>query len=112
MRHVCPAVSLGGCPQHRRPPPARPRRRPPPPRPRPTPPRRPAPPPSDPAAPPDADLDLRLVRYFTVVAEHRHFGRAAAELLVAQPSLSRQVRRLERQLGARLLGRTPQGTQL
>jgi DNA-binding transcriptional LysR family regulator len=59
-----------------------------------------------------ADLDLRLVRYFTVVAAHRHFGRAAAELLVAQPSLSRQVRRLEQQLGARLLDRTPQGTQL
>ena len=61
---------------------------------------------------PPADLDLRLVRYFTVVAAHRHFGRAAAELLVAQPSLSRQVRRLEQQLGARLLDRTPQGTQL
>jgi DNA-binding transcriptional LysR family regulator len=59
-----------------------------------------------------ADLDLRLVRYFTVVAAHRHFGRAAAELLVAQPSLSRQVRRLEQQLGARLLDRTPQGTRL
>jgi DNA-binding transcriptional LysR family regulator len=59
-----------------------------------------------------ADLDLRLVRYFTVVAEHRHFGRAAAELLIAQPSLSRQVRRLEQQLGARLLDRTPQGTRL
>jgi DNA-binding transcriptional LysR family regulator len=59
-----------------------------------------------------ADLDLRLVRYFTVVADHRHFGRAAAELLIAQPSLSRQVRRLEQQLGARLLDRTPQGTQL
>jgi DNA-binding transcriptional LysR family regulator len=58
------------------------------------------------------DLDLRLVRYFTVVADHRHFGRAAAELRVAQPSLSRQVRRLERQLGARLLDRTPQGTRL
>jgi DNA-binding transcriptional LysR family regulator len=58
------------------------------------------------------DLDLRLVRYFTVVAEHRHFGRAAAELMIAQPSLSRQVRRLEQQLGARLLDRTPQGTQL
>ena len=59
-----------------------------------------------------ADLDLRLVRYFTVVAAQRHFGRAAAKLLIAQPSLSRQIRRLEQQLGARLLDRTPQGTQL
>src|SRR5580692_7923940 len=61
---------------------------------------------------PPVDLDLRLVRYFTVVAEHRHFGRAAAALLIAQPSLSRQIRHLEQQLGARLLDRTPQGTQL
>jgi len=59
-----------------------------------------------------ADLDLRLVRYFVVVADHRHFGRAASVLRVAQPSLSRQIRRLEQQLGARLLDRTPQGTQL
>ena len=59
-----------------------------------------------------ADLDLRLVRYFTVVAAHRHFGRAAAELLIAQPSLSRQVQRLEQQLGARLFDRTPRGTEL
>ncbi len=61
---------------------------------------------------PPTDLDLRLVRYFTVVADHRHFGRAATELRVAQPSLSRQIRRLEQQLGARLLDRTPQGTRL
>jgi DNA-binding transcriptional LysR family regulator len=62
--------------------------------------------------PPPVDLDLRLVRYFTVVADHRHFGHAAADLHVAQPSLSRQIRRLEQRLGARLLDRTPQGTQL
>jgi DNA-binding transcriptional LysR family regulator len=60
----------------------------------------------------DVDLDLRLVRYFTAVAEHRHFGRAAAELRIAQPSLSRQVRVLEQRVGARLLDRTPQGTRL
>lgn len=58
------------------------------------------------------DLELRLVRYFTVVAAHRHFGRAAAELHVAQPALSRQIQRLERYLGVRLLDRAPQGTRL
>lgn len=63
-----------------------------------------------PAAVPD--LDLRLVRYFTVVAEHRHFGRAAAAMHLTQPSLSRQIQRLERQLGVRLLDRTPRGTTL
>ncbi|PRY35730.1 LysR family transcriptional regulator [Umezawaea tangerina] len=59
-----------------------------------------------------SDLDLRLVGYFTVVAEHLNFGRAAAVLRVAQPSLSRQIQRLEEQLGVRLLDRTPQGSRL
>ncbi|MFQ3555245.1 LysR family transcriptional regulator [Streptomyces gramineus] len=58
------------------------------------------------------DLELRLVRSFTVVAAHRHFGRAAAELHLAQPALSRQVQRLEKYLGVRLLDRAPQGTRL
>ncbi|MFS4095074.1 LysR family transcriptional regulator, partial [Streptomyces sp. AF1A] len=58
------------------------------------------------------DLDLRLVRYFTAVASHLHYGRAAAELHIAQPSLSRQISRLEAQVGARLLDRTRQGTRL
>ncbi|MDP9794382.1 DNA-binding transcriptional LysR family regulator [Catenuloplanes nepalensis] len=58
------------------------------------------------------DLDLRLVRYFTVVAEHLNFARAAEELRVAQPSLSRQIQRLEAALGVRLLERTTQGSRL
>lgn len=59
-----------------------------------------------------SDLDLRLVRYFIVVAEHGNLGRAADALHIAQPSLSRQLQRLEVQVGARLLDRTPRGTTL
>ncbi|WP_086838577.1 LysR family transcriptional regulator [Amycolatopsis kentuckyensis] len=56
------------------------------------------------------DLDLRLVRYFLVVAEQLNFARAAEQLRVAQPSLSRQIQRLENALGVRLLERTSQGS--
>jgi DNA-binding transcriptional LysR family regulator len=58
------------------------------------------------------DVDLRLVRYFTVVAEHGNFHRAAAALRTAQPSLSRQIQRLEKALGVRLFERTRLGSRL
>lgn len=58
------------------------------------------------------DLDLRLLRYFVGLAEHRTFARAADALKITQPSLSRQILRLEQQVGARLLDRTPHGSRL
>ncbi|HET9380497.1 MAG TPA: LysR family transcriptional regulator [Streptomyces sp.] len=51
-------------------------------------------------------LDPRLLRAFLAVAGELHFTRAAARLFVAQQALSRDIRRLERELGADLFVRT------
>ncbi|GAB2565357.1 LysR family transcriptional regulator [Kribbella endophytica] len=58
------------------------------------------------------DVDLRLVRYFLVMAEELHFTAAARRLYVSQPALSNQIRRLENQLGAQLFERSPRGVTL
>jgi DNA-binding transcriptional LysR family regulator len=51
-------------------------------------------------------VQLTQLAYFVAVSENRHFTRAARQLHVAQPSLSQQIRALERELGAPLFTRT------
>jgi LysR family transcriptional regulator, nitrogen assimilation regulatory protein len=50
-------------------------------------------------------MDLRALRYFVYVAEARSFSKAAVQLGIAQPALSRQVRKIEDELGIELIRR-------
>lgn len=54
-------------------------------------------------------LTLRQMRYFSALARHRHFGRAAAACAISQPALSMQIRALEAALGTPLIERGGRG---
>lgn len=51
-------------------------------------------------------MNLQDLKYLVAVAKHRHFGRAAEACNVSQPTLSSQIRKLEEELGVKLLERT------
>ncbi len=57
-------------------------------------------------------VSLSQIEYFVAVAEEGHVGRAARRLHVAQPAVSRQIRKLEDELRAPLFRRTPRGMRL
>ncbi|VUS94007.1 HTH-type transcriptional regulator BenM [Klebsiella huaxiensis] len=54
-------------------------------------------------------LDIRLLRYFAVVAQENNISRAAQRLFISQPPLSRHIRHLETQLGVTLFLRHTKG---
>ena len=57
-------------------------------------------------------MNLRDLTYFIALADHLHFGRAAAASFVSQPTLSTQIRKLEEELGVALVERAPRNVML
>lgn len=55
------------------------------------------------------DMDSRRLQHFLAAFRHRSLGRAAAELHISQPGLSKSIHQLEHELGVKLFDRTPLG---
>ena len=59
-----------------------------------------------------SNFTIRQLRYFEALAQHRHFGRAAAVSSISQPALSVQIKELEQMLGTQLVERSARQIQL
>lgn len=57
-------------------------------------------------------MNLRDLKYLVALADHRHFGHAAAACFVSQPTLSTQIKKLEDELGVPLVERAPRKVML
>ena len=60
----------------------------------------------------DQFMNLRDLKYLLALADHKHFGRAAAACFVSQPTLSTQIKKLEEELGVSLVERAPRKVML
>jgi len=58
------------------------------------------------------NIELRQIRYFVAVAEEGNIGAAAVKLGISQPPVTRQIHKLEKEVGGNLFVRTPRGVEL